>query len=264
MNNQLQEWLEQKKYAALDFINPKLETCSQIAGNNAFAIDGFTTPGLGRHILSIPHHGAQSGGDIHYVTVCGHRMKSKFVLIDARGHGEAASKLSARLLGSMGRLASQPDNQSLLAEINALIYNTDDIPALATAAAGTFNDLDGTWTYAYAGLPNMLIRHNGLWSELHPDGDKSLPCGMMNDSDYYQTTTTLRLGDWVMMYSDGILSTVERHKAKHDAANLIELAASVDAETTERFFHAFVERLVEANQRADFEDDLTLILIERK
>lgn len=264
MSGRLTEWLEEKKTTAAGFTDPGLETCSQIAGSNEWVVDAFEVPGLGCRLLSFPHHGAKAGGDIHYVTVCGYRMKSKFLLIDARGLGKAATLLSTRLLEPLGRLAGKPDNQSILAEINTLIYHADYLPALATVAAATFSDTESTWAYAYAGHPNMLIRRDGSWSELRAEGDNTLPAGMLRESGYYQTTTTLQPGDRVMMYSNGVLNAVSHGKASRALASLVELASSVDARTSEAFFPDFIERLVDINHGADFDDDLTLILIERR
>lgn len=264
MTDKLTEWLEGKETAAIGFTEPSLETCSQIAGSNKWVVDAFTVPGLGCHLLSFPHHGAKAGGDIHYVTVCGYRMKSKFLLINARGLGKAATLLSTRLLEPLGRLAGKPDNQPILAEINTLIYHADNLPALATVAAATFNDAESTWTYAYAGHPNMLIHRDGNWSELRAEGDNTLPAGMLRESGYHQTTTTLQRGDWVMMYSNGVLNAASHGKASRALASLVELASSVVTSTTEAFFSDFIERLVDINHGADFDDDLTLILIERR
>lgn len=264
MSNKLLEWLEQKKSHAIGFIDPRLETCSQIAGSNKWVADAFAVPGLGCHILSVPHHGEKTGGDIHYVTVCGYRMKSKFVLIDARGHGNSAAQLSSKMLGVMGRLAGKPDNQSLLTEINSLIFDTENISALATVAAGTFYDVESTWTYAYAGHSNMLIRRNGNWLELRPNGENSLPAGILRENGYYQTTTTLQVGDWIMMYSEGVLNVVNRGNASRSPLALLKLASTIEAETTEEFFPSFIESLVKINHGADFDDDLTLILIDRR
>lgn len=264
MTDRLAEWLEAKETTSIGFTDPGLETCSQIAGSNQWVVDAFTTPGLGCHLLSFPHHGVKAGGDIHYVTVCGYGMKSKFLLINARGLDRAATQLSTRLLEPLGRLAGKPDNQSILSEINTLIYHADYLPALATVAAATFNDAESTWTYAYAGHPNMLIRRDENWSELRAEGDNTLPAGMLRESGYYQTTTTLQPGDWVMMYSNGVLNAVSHGKASHALSGLLELASSVDATTTEAFFPEFTKRLVDINHGADFNDDLTLILIDRK
>lgn len=262
MSDRLSDWLEEKKTTAIGFIDPGLETCSRIAGGNSWVADAFTVPGLSCQVLSMPSHEAQRGGDIHYVSVCGLRMKSKFLLIDTVGHGEFAAELSSALLGVLGPLAGKPSNQEVLAALNDVIRSRGSAAAFATAAAATFNNDEGTWTYAYAGHPNMLLQTGGEWVELEADGGNSFPVGTVCDTQYYQTSATLKPGDWILMYSDGILDVATRHGNGYTPAALADVAASIKARNSHEFFPKFVERLVEINQSPDFDDDATLILID--
>ncbi|HEY3326652.1 MAG TPA: PP2C family protein-serine/threonine phosphatase [Novimethylophilus sp.] len=264
MPGRLIEWLEQKKSAGVGFIDPGLEACSQIAGNNAFAMNGFEVPGLGCHLLSIPLHGEKAGGDIHYVAVCGQRMKSKFLLIDTMGHGEAAAWLSDKLLETMGALAGSPGNHLLLEEINRLIHNGARSPLFATVAAATYNQTDHSWTYAYAGHPGMLLKRKGQWSELHAGGYSTFAVGVVRDFKYYETTTTLEPGDWVLMYTDGVLDAVNPDPNYASRKALLDVATMVEAETPDDFFTRFVEKLVDMNHSPGFDEDLTMILIDHR
>lgn len=261
MTSELPEHLTQDE-APLDFHDPGLETCSRIAGGNRFVLDRFEVPGLACHMFSMPHHDAAAGGNLYYITVCGYRRKSKFVLVDARGLGDAATLLASDLSESIGHYAAQPDNSLLLQAVNAFVYRQPDtLPALASVAAGTYNSLDASWAYAYAAHPPMLIQRSGVWSELQAGGETTLPAGMLRESRYYQTATTLQPDDKVLIYSNGVLNAINRNRASHNLAGLLDLAASIAA--TEAFFEHFIERLVNINHGTDFDDDLTLLLIER-
>lgn len=264
MKNELLEHLKSDQASfPLSFAEPGLETCSRIASGNNYVLDRFDVPGLTCNMLSLPHHDAAAGGALYYVTVCGYRMKSKFVLIDARGPGDASTILASRLTNMIGRIAGQPNNDQLLQTINAMTYRqADTLPALASVSAATYNSHDASWTYAYAAHPGMLIYRNGSWSELKAEGDNTLPAGLLRESRYYQTATTLQLGDRVLMYSHGVLNTISRNKASRGVAALLDLASSITA--PEVFFERFIERLVDINHGTDFGEDLTLLLIERK
>ena len=192
-------------------------------------------------------------------------MKSKFLLVDARGVGDAATVLASRLSEIMGRMAGQPDNTGLLRAINTQVYHENDtLPALASVMAATYNNRDASWTFASAAHPGMLFQRDGKWSELRVEGETTLPVGMLRESRYYQTITRLQPGDRILMYSNGVLDTIARDKATINVAGLLEQISSTGPEPTGLFFHALIERLVEINHGTDFAHDLTLMLIERK
>ncbi len=264
MSNCLMEWLEEKKPAEISFVDPGLDVCSRIAGSNAFVVDGFDVPGLGCRLLSVPYHGERAGGDIHYVTVCGYRMKSKFLLVDAMGHGETAAWLSGRLLDAMGALAGKPGNHLLLSELNRLIHEEACPPLFATAVGATYNQADHSFSYAYAGHPDMLLKRKGQWSELQSDGRNTFAAGVVQDSGYYETTITLEPGDWVLMYTDGVMDVVNHDADFATGKALLDAAAMIEAKTPDEFFTRFVEKLVDMNQSTEFDDDLTMILIDRR
>lgn len=265
MTKNLGDRLERNAPTPLAFTNPHLETCSRLAGGNTFVLDRFEVPGLDCHIFSLPHHDAAAGDDLYYVTVCGYRMKSKFVLVDARGLGDAATVLASKLSAVMGRIAGQPDNIELLRAINTRVFHENDtLPALASVVAATYNCREASWTFAYAAHPSMLIQRNGAWSELRAEGETSLPAGMMRESRYDQSATLLHPGDRILIYSDGALDAISQGKAAFAVANLLELASSIGTGTAAFFFQTFIERLVDINKGPDFDNDLTLMLVERK
>lgn len=262
MPDTLTGWIKGNISAGVRFNDSGLESCSRIAGGNTFTADTFQAPGLRCHIFSMPSLDAEVGGDIFYVTTCNFEIKSKFLLVDTVGHGEDAAKLSSELLPILGSVASKPCNKDMLAELNNLLCRSTSASIFATAIASTFNLEEGNWTYAYAGHPNMLLRRDNVWRELKPGGDNTFPAGVICDTQYYQTHTSLKYGDWILMYSDGVLDAVGQQARAYTAEPLIRLAASIQTNDSEGFFLELVNRLADTREGAGFDDDATFILIE--
>ncbi len=66
----------------MDYDTPVEWVCNVLWGGNHFVKQSFRMPGMEGCLLSIPHGGDPSGGDIYHITVCGHGVFSKFLLVD--------------------------------------------------------------------------------------------------------------------------------------------------------------------------------------
>ena len=246
----------------LNFQPVALDSCSKIAGGNTWMVDTFQMPGLRCHLFSRPSHGADAGGDIFYATACGIEAKSKFLLVDTVGHGEEASVLSSQLLDVLGPVADRPCNKDMLIDLNAMLCESTAVSIFATASAATFNRDEKSLTYAYAGHPNMLLHRDGEWNELRPAGESTFPVGIICNTPYHQTKTSLHPGDWVLMYSDGVLDVAGQSTGTYTPASLVRLASRIATRRSEIFFQEFLFLLATENQGTHFDDDVTFILIE--
>ena len=66
-------------------------------GSAAAAAQSVSSPGLHATVLSRPFEGADEGGDIHYVTVCGGGIITRAILADVAGHGQAVAEVARSL-----------------------------------------------------------------------------------------------------------------------------------------------------------------------
>lgn len=241
---------------------PVTWVCNVLWGGNRFVKQSFRTPGMEGCLLSIPHGGDPFGGDIYHITVCGHGVFSKFLLVDAMGHGREAAVLSHALLEPLGRLATELDNATILEELNRVIRELGAAGKFATAAAATFNAWDGSWTYAYAGHPPMLIRHAGRWASLERPGDRALPVGIIKGLQFQQCAVTLQPGDWLLLYSDALTDLVMAHAQGRDVyETLAGMLNGIATDHVGTFHAALTGKLIELNGGPRFGDDLTFIVL---
>src|SRR3954453_512352 len=75
--------------------------CMEIRGGSQAVEEAVTTPGLDAWISSRPHEGADSGGDVHYVSLCGGGVITRLIVADVSGHGKAVAECSASLRAMM-------------------------------------------------------------------------------------------------------------------------------------------------------------------
>src|SRR6201986_2036753 len=77
--------------------------CMEIWGGSNAVENAVTMPGLDAWVTSRPHEGAEAGGDVHYVSLCGGGIITRMIVADVSGHGEAVAEFSDALRTLMGR-----------------------------------------------------------------------------------------------------------------------------------------------------------------
>jgi len=237
--------------------------CNIVWGGNQLALESFTMPGLDGCLLSVPCADSQVGGDIYHVTVCGHGVFSKFLLLDVAGHGASAAKISQHLKQPLARLMSELDNSAILEHLNHSILKHEPMGCFATVAAATYNHWDHSLNYAYAGHPYILIRRDGHWQVL-PECCAGPPIGILGDLSYFQNEVPLKGHDWLLMFSDALLEIKLTDGRRLGFDGLIDLLDRIPEGSLGDFYQAIVDALIQANGSEHFDDDLTLILLKQQ
>jgi serine phosphatase RsbU (regulator of sigma subunit) len=90
----------------------------EIWGSNRAADSAITTPGLDLWVYSLPHQQAEVGGDVHYVSLCGGGVITRFILADVSGHGASADAMARSLRDLMRRNINRKSQARLVKELN--------------------------------------------------------------------------------------------------------------------------------------------------
>jgi hypothetical protein len=69
--------------------------CMEVWGGNTAVESGISIPGIDAWVFSQPFHAQASGGDVHYVSMCGMGRIGRFMMADVSGHGTQVSELVA-------------------------------------------------------------------------------------------------------------------------------------------------------------------------
>ncbi|MCA1686587.1 MAG: hypothetical protein LC745_11560, partial [Planctomycetia bacterium] len=85
----------------LDHPDGRSMHCMEIRGGSQAVEEAVTTPGIDAWVFSHPHEGADSGGDVHYLSLCGGGVITRLILADVSGHGAAVAEISKSLRALM-------------------------------------------------------------------------------------------------------------------------------------------------------------------
>jgi hypothetical protein len=151
-----------------------------------------------------PAGGGPFAGDFVVSAIEADRFE--IVLVDVSGKGVDAGTRSLLLSGALGGLLGSKD---FLAAANSYLVRQDWAEGFATAAHLVLDLESGAYELASAGHPPVahFDAGSGRWSLLEAEGPA---LGLLPGSDYATCTGTLRPGDAVLLYTDGLVEVPGR------------------------------------------------------
>jgi len=239
--------------------------CDGVWGGNKNARHEVRTSGLTVSVYSNASDGAE-GGDICYVATCKSDVLTRIVLCDVQGHGSHVSAIANGIYCGLRESMNRLQGYMVLSELNQILRR-QGAPAYATAAVITFNTSDSRLYFSYAGHPAILLRrrHGKQWSSLvsASDGEgANLPLGMFPLTPYDQDSVTLRSGDRLALYSDGL---IEAESVSGEVFGEKRLSAVLESCRSYDLSYArdrTIQELELHSSGASRADDQTLMLIE--
>ena len=180
---------------------------------------------------------AQVGGDWYEATT----LPDGRVLIaigDASGHGLPAAARMAQLRSALlGVAFTGADPAQILHCLNRLVLHAQEQTATATAVVAHFDPVTRRLTWSRAGHPAPILLRDGRARRLRNDFGTLL--GATEEADYRVTTTLLRPGDLVLLYTDGLVErragdlanpvyALRRRRTGRDAADPDRVLAEID------------------------------------
>jgi serine phosphatase RsbU (regulator of sigma subunit) len=180
---------------------------------------------------------------------------------DVSGKGVPAAIVMAitrTMLQAAYRMGS-PAPGEILEQVNNILYK--DIPSnmFVTCLAALLDSRTGRLQYANAGHDLPYLRHAEGVSELRASG---MPLGLMPDMSYEQKEITLKPGESVLLYSDGL---VEAHDPQREMFGFPRMQGFVGAHPGGA---TLIDSLLAELQRFtgeewEQEDDITLLTLQR-
>src|SRR3954452_20426776 len=107
--------------------------CMEIWGGSSVFDRDVSTPGLDGWVYSRPHEGAEEGGDVHYVSVCGGGIVTRLIVADVSGHGAAVAELAVALRTLMRRNINSKSQTRLVGALNRQFAALAEMSRFATA-----------------------------------------------------------------------------------------------------------------------------------
>jgi len=155
------------------------------------------------------------GGD-YYECIPLNDGRFLLIMADVSGKGVAAGLLVSTLHASAHAYVESPFGlESLVQRLNEVIFDSATVEKYITAFFALFDPKTGTLESVNAGHnPTYILRKNRTVDELKTGG---IPLGMMRMAFPYEgMPTTLKPGDSVLLYTDGITEAMNAAEEEYD------------------------------------------------
>jgi hypothetical protein len=195
--------------------------------------------------------------------VCGDPHPQIFLIAvaDVAGKSIPAALLMATVQASLKTLAPTPMSmRELVAKMNQYACtNSQNGRRFTTAFVAEFDSQARTLTYVNAGHnPPVLRRASGELERLQVGG---IPLGILDNPAYVSETVTLAPGDWVVLFSDGVIEAENVRNQEYGEDRLlynIHAGAALSPATLLQRIMADIDAFV---GNAPQHDDVTCMLL---
>jgi serine phosphatase RsbU (regulator of sigma subunit) len=237
----------------------------EIRGGSRAVEEAFATPGLDAWLFSRPFEGADRGGDLHYVSLCGGGVITRLVVADVSGHGAHVAEFSDALRALMRKNINTKSQTRLVAALNRQFGEAAGSLRFATAVVATYLATRQTLTVCNAGHPRPLWYRAaaGQWGLLDRElvGAGNLPLGLDDESPYHQFTVALGREDVVLFYTDALTEAADPSGRMLGEGELLGLARGLDLSDPRRLGPALLEAVGRHRCGRPADDDVTLLTL---
>lgn len=239
--------------------------CMEIRGGSRSVEEAFDTPGLDAWIFSRPFEGAESGGDLHYVSLCGGGLITRLVVADVSGHGARVAGFSELLRALMRKNINTKDQTRLVQALNREFGAMAQSQRFATAVVATYLANRKSLTICNAGHPRPLWYRAsaGRWGLLDETTATpgNLPLGLDDESPYRQFTVRLEAGDLVIIYTDALTEAADPSGLLLGEAGLLKLLAGLGPGEPQLLGPALLAGIEQYRAGQPPNDDVTLLVL---
>jgi serine phosphatase RsbU (regulator of sigma subunit) len=178
---------------------------------------------------------------------------------DVAGHGLRAAAAMAQQRNALATLTATASSEpsELLRYLNRLIHNDDEPTGIASAVVARYDPASGTLEWAQAGHPPPLRTRDGTTAELpRPAG---MMLGVVPEPVYETTSVTIRPGDVLLFYTDGLIE----HRGRSPEDGLRPVIATLDRLSSRGSRQPLADLLEQLN-RANPDDDTCILAIRHR
>ena len=241
--------------------------CMEIWGGNRNAEETFALPGLDVWLRARAWHSDQ-GGDLHYLSTCGHAAVLRFVVADVAGHGARVAPIAERFKRLIVKHMNTLDQSRLATALNDEFLLDQPRGLFITTVMTSYYRPTGHLVVCNAGHPPPLHYRaaSDTWTTLvcPPDASHTnvmnLPFGIIEPTEYAQFAVESAPGDYVVMYSDAY-SDARVDGTTLGVEGLLKIASACALDGASEFGEQFHQRFTALTGRDRSTDDETLIVL---
>jgi sigma-B regulation protein RsbU (phosphoserine phosphatase) len=207
-------------------------------------------------------------GDFFSVSALSEDEAGVFIC-DVTGHGMRAALVTAMIRALVEELKPiAQDPGMFLRKLNAdlfTILKTTGSPMLTTAFYLVANWRTGVMRFANAGHPKpLLVRRpaNGVEPLVNVSGKSQPALGLFEDPPYQTTETTIKPGDLMMLFTDGLYEVQGPNEELYSQERLIMDVKSRLQKPAAQLFDELLEAIGNFSVDHEFADDVCLVGME--
>ena len=216
------------------------------------AIDGVDIAGI-----NIPS--AAVGGDYYdFIPIVENQYG--IAIGNVSGKGIPASLIMAAFRASLkAEIRNNFAIRTILFKVNNLLYESIERDRFVTAVYGVLDSKNGIFTFSNAGHNPPILRRSDGQIEYLKEGGVAL--GVIPDSHYEERPLSMKSGDILLFYTDGVTEIIDKKGNEFDVERLLAGLNESCHLTAREIIDFIVEKT--NNFRSDGReiDDLTMIII---
>jgi sigma-B regulation protein RsbU (phosphoserine phosphatase) len=127
---------------------------------------------------------------------------------------------------------------------------------------GKLNNLTGEFTYVNAGHnPPVVVRQDGTFERLTKGG---MVLGISSDSEFETDSITLKPGDLLLLYTDGLTEAGLPEIEPLGEENVMDLLIRFREKSTDSIVESIIKEVEKSTKGILQTDDIAMILLKRK
>jgi sigma-B regulation protein RsbU (phosphoserine phosphatase) len=184
------------------------------------------------------------------------------LIADVAGHGMSASLIMANLQASLRILVPDHDApDDVVRRLNQLFYHNINMTSFVSLFLARFDSQTNELTYCNAGHnPPLLYRPQSNSQEpltwLRPTG---AAIGLSEALEFAAETITLKPGDLLLLYTDGVTESTNPHEEEFGPDRLAEVVQQDPYMPAQEVVQRVRGRLLEFTQGRPLADDTTIV-----
>lgn len=230
----------------------------QIPGDQLLQFEGFEL--ASRYVSK-----CELGGDLCEIIPIDSET-TLLVIGDASGHSIPAAMVMAYARGAvralpLGLKGWEVGAASLMQKINQALYAITSPHQFMSLFLGVYHSRTNQLVYCNAGHPNPLLIHD---DEIIPLQSHGLLVGIVEETDYDESTLTVSPADTLVLFTDGISEAMSRSEQLFRAEGIITAVRASQGPTAEDVLYSIWNRMLLHSSEEEGQDDRTLMVLKFK
>jgi sigma-B regulation protein RsbU (phosphoserine phosphatase) len=184
--------------------------------------------------------------------------RAAILIADVSGKGLGAALLTTMLQGAISGMTMGVDPVQVFNHLNRFLCEHAGVGRYATMFFSIL-DREGKLVFIGAGHPSPLILRNGEVVDLFTEG--SFPVGLIAEATFAASTATLRPGDTMVLFTDGITEAMDPEERMYGVSRLREVLSGQHDTPLEELQNTLLESVDTFTRGASQADDITVLLV---